>query len=113
MFFTIIERSDCVVTNKREYDAHVKGAGYDLSHPGLHEKVLPGLLKPDFIMPVGPFRETLLADSPLDELARRTYSSQLGVPEGISRGAMGILPAKWKGKEFPLSFTIEVTLWHS
>ena len=112
-YFTVIERSDRVDSIKREYDALVKNAGHDWSHPGFHEKDLPGLLKPDFIMPVGPFRETLLADSLLEELDRRTYSSQWDVPEEIHRGAMELLRAKWKGKEFPLSYTIEVTFWRS
>ena len=112
-YFTVIERSDRVDSIKREYDALVKNAGHDWSHPGFHEKDLPRLLKPDFIMPVGPFRETLLADSLLEELDRRTYSSQWDVPEEIHRGAMELLQPKWKGKEFPLSYTIEVTFWRS
>lgn len=112
-YFTVIECSDRIDTIKREYDALVKGAGYDWSHPGLHEKDLPGLLKPDFIMPVGPFRETLLADSTLDELDHRTYSSQWDVPEEIHRNAMGTLRAEWKGRELQLSYTLEVTLWRA
>src|SRR5206468_554080 len=98
---------------KREYDALVKAAGHDWSHPGFHEKDLPGLLKPDFVMPVGPFRETLLADSILEELNGRTYSSQWDVPEEIHRGAVESLRTKWKGKEFQRSYTLEVTFWRS
>ncbi len=113
MYITVIERSDRVDTIKREYDALVKGAGYDWSHPGFHEKELPGLLKPDFVMPVGPFRETLLADSILEELDRRTYSSQWDVPEEIHRGAIELLRNNWKGKEFQRSYTLEVTFWRS
>jgi len=113
LYFTVIERSDRIDTIKREYDALVKRAGHNWSHPGFHEKDLPGLLKPDFIMPVGPFRETLLADSLLEELDRRTYSSQWDVPEEIHRGAMEVLRRKWKGQEFQLSYTLEVTFWRS
>jgi len=113
LYFTVIERSDRIDTIKREYDALVKRAGHNWSHPGFHEKDLPGLLKPDFIMPVGPFRETLLADSLLEELDRRTYSSQWDVPEEIHRGAMQVLRSKWKGQEFQLSYTLEVTFWRS
>jgi len=112
-YFTVIERSDRVESTKREYDALVKAAGHDWSHPGFHEKDLPGLLKPDFVMPVGPFRETLLADSILEELNGRTYSSQWDVPEEIHRGAMESLRTKWKGKEFQRSYTLEVTFWRS
>jgi len=112
-YFTVIERSDRIDTIKREYDALVKRAGHNWSHPGFHEKDLPGLLKPDFIMPVGPFRETLLTDSLLEELDRRTYSSQWDVPEEIHRGAMEVLRRKWKGQEFQLSYTLEVTFWRS
>jgi len=113
LYFTVIERSDRIDTIKREYDALVKRAGHNWSHPGFHEKDLPGLLKPDFIMPVGPFRETLLTDSLLEELDRRTYSSQWDVPEEIHRGAMDVLRRKWKGQEFQLSYTLEVTFWRS
>ena len=113
LYFTVIERSDRVDTIKREYDALVKNAGHDWSHPGFHEKDLPGVLKPDFIMPVGPFRETLLADTIVEELDRRTYSSQWDVPEDIHRGAIEPLRAKWKGKEFSLAYTLEVTFWRS
>src|SRR3989454_3097185 len=113
MYFTVIERSDRVDTIKREYDALVKGAGYDWSHPGLHEKDLPGLLKPDFIMPVGPFRETLLADSTLNELARRTYSSQWDVPEEVHRKAMEPPRTTGGGRDFNLPHPPKVTSWGS
>ncbi len=112
-YFTVIERSDRVDTIKREYDALVKEAGHTWSHPGFHEKDLPALLKPDFIMPVGPFHETLLANSILEELDQRTYSSQWDVPEEIHRGAIERLRTEWKGKEFQLSYTLDVTFWRS
>src|SRR3989442_10474040 len=63
VYFTGIERSDRVDTIKRENDALVKNAGHDLFPPRVHEKDVPGGLKPDFIIPVGPFAETLLAGS--------------------------------------------------
>ena len=112
-YFTVIERSDRVDTLKREYDALVKDAGHAWSHPGFHEKDLPTLLKPDFVIPVGPFRETLLANSILEELNRRTYSSQWDVPEEIHRDAIERLRTNWKGKEFQVSHTLEVTFWRS
>src|SRR2546427_10441192 len=94
---------------KREYDALVKTAGHDWSHPGFHEKDLPGVLKPDFIMPVGPFRETLLADSIVEELDRRTHSSPSDGPEDNHRGAGDTLRAKREGKALPLPHTFERT----
>src|SRR5213594_1704721 len=112
-YFTVIERSERVDTLKREYDALVKDAGHAWSHPGFHEKDLPTLLKPDFVMPVGPFRETLLANSILEELNRRTYSSQWDVPEEIHRDAIERLRTNWKGKEFQVSHTLEITFWRS
>src|SRR2546427_446229 len=94
-YFTVIERSERVESIKREYDALVKGAGHDWSHPGVHEKDLAGLLKPDFVMPVGPFRETHPANSILEELNRRTYSSQWDVPGAIHRDAIERLRAEF------------------
>jgi ubiquinone/menaquinone biosynthesis C-methylase UbiE len=112
-YFTVIEQSDRADTIKREYDALVKEAGHSWAHPGFHERDLPGLLKPDFVMPVGPFRETVLADSILEQLNRRTYSSQWDVPEEIHRPTMEALRAEWRGKEFQRSYTLEVTFWRS
>src|SRR5207253_1431659 len=49
----------------------------------------------------------------LSEIARRTYSSQWDVPEEVHRKAMEPLRTKWRGKEFQLSYTLEVTFWRS
>ncbi len=112
-YCTVIEHSDRVDTIKREYDSLVKEAGHVWTHPGFHERDLPGLLKPDFVMPVGPFHETIRADSMLEELDGRTYSSQWDVPDEIHRAAIESLRAKWSGKEFQRSYTLEVTFWRA
>ncbi len=110
-YFTVIERSDRPDSIKREYDALVKEAGHVWTHPGLHEIDLPGLLKPDVVMPVGPFRETALADSILEELNGRAYTSQWDVPEEIHSAAMNRLRTEWAGTEVQRSHTLEVTFW--
>lgn len=110
-YFTIIERSDRVETLQRDYDRLVREAGYIWKHPGFHERDLPTLLKPDLVMPVGPFQETIVAEVILEELNGRAYSSQWEVPEGIHRPAMESLRQKWGGKDYERSFSLEVTFW--
>jgi SAM-dependent methyltransferase len=110
-YFTVIEQSDRVESLKREYDALVREAGYTWTAPGFHERDLPTLLKPDVVIPVGPFREMVSADTLLEELNGRAYSSQWEVPEGIHHGTMEALRKKWQGKYFERSYTLEVTFW--
>jgi SAM-dependent methyltransferase len=110
-YFTVIEQSDRVESLKREYDALVREAGYTWTAPGFHERDLPTLLKPDVVIPVGPFREMVSADTLLEELNGRAYSSQWEVPEGIHHGTMEALRKKWQGKYFDRSYTLEVTFW--
>src|SRR2546428_148589 len=112
-YFTVIERSEGDGSILREYDTLVRDAGHRWNHPGFHERDLPGLVKPDIVMPVGPFRESIPANSILEELAGRAYSSQWEVPEAIHRAAMQKLRAAWAGKDVDRSYTLEVTFWRA
>ena len=112
-YFTVIERSEGDGSILREYDTLVRDAGHRWNHPGFHERDLPGLVKPDIVMPVGPFRESIPANSMLEELAGRAYSSQWEVPEAIHRAAMQKLRAVWAGKDVDRSYTLEVTFWRA
>src|SRR3972149_6960698 len=95
----------------RDDDRLVKEAGHTWSAPGLHERDLPVLLRPDILMPVGPFEETLRADALLSELDGRSYSSQWDVPEPIHRSAMGVLRQEWGGREVHRSYALDVAFW--
>ncbi len=110
-YFSILERSTRTTNLHREYDALAKKAGYDWRPPGLHERDLPSVLKPDIVMPVGPFEEVVRADPLLDELDGRAFSSQWGTPEPIHRQAIQDLRHRWGGKEFKHEWTLEVTFW--
>lgn len=112
-YFTVIERSGRDDSLNHEYRNLVREAGFDWQHPGIHERDLPDLLKPEIIMPVGPFHETISADTLLKELDDRVYSNQWDVPEAIHRDAMARLRAKWGGKEFDRLYTLEVTFWRA
>ena len=112
-YFTVIERSEGDGSILREYDTLVRDAGHRWNHPGFHERDLPGLVKPDIVMPVGPFRESIPANSILEELAGRAYSSQWEVPEAIHLAAMQKLRASWAGKDVDRSYTLEVTFWRA
>ena len=110
-YFTIIERSHHADSIKKEYDELVRKAGWTWVVPGLHERDLPALLKPDLVIPVGPFQEVRVADVILKELEARSYSSQWDVPEKIHRAVMSPLNKKWTGQELKKSYSLEVTFW--
>jgi len=61
-YATIIEKVDARWSIKREYDRLAKELGYEWIAPGLHERDLPELLRPDLVMPVGPFQDDVPAD---------------------------------------------------
>jgi SAM-dependent methyltransferase len=109
-YFTVIERSDRPSINF-EYVGLVRAAGFEWRHPGVHERDLPSLLKPDLIIPVGPFDETTPADVLLRELQDRVFSNQWAVPERIHQNAIAGLRKQWAGKDFVRSTTLEVTFW--
>jgi SAM-dependent methyltransferase len=109
-YVTVIERSNRPSINF-EYVQIVREAGFEWRHPGVHERDLPALLKPDLIIPVGPFDETTSADALLEDLNARVFSNQWAVPEPIHQDAIARLRKQWAGKEFVRSTTFEVTFW--
>lgn len=110
-YFTVIERSNRAQELTRDYNALVREAGYVWNHPGFHERDLPSLLKPDVIIPAGPFHEAVAGDAILEDLEARAYSSQWDVPEELHRNAMKSLRAKWADKYYERTYTLEVTFW--
>src|SRR5438034_11211656 len=52
MYFTVIERSQRVDSIQRDYDDLLREAGYEYHHPGIHERDLHSLVKPDMVIPV-------------------------------------------------------------
>jgi SAM-dependent methyltransferase len=110
-YFSIIERSGRTTNLHREYDHLAGEAGYTWSAPGLHEKDLPDILPPDLVMPVGPFEDVVPADSILEELEQRSFSSQWSTPEDVHRQVMRELRHRWGGHEFKHTYSLEITFW--
>ncbi len=109
-YVSVIGRSKGPDLN-REYHALVEEGGFHWQPPGLHERKLADLLKPDIVMPVGPFPETLPADRAIAEIERRDYTSQWAVPEEQHRNAVRALRGRWGGKDLSWSTTYEITSW--
>jgi SAM-dependent methyltransferase len=109
-FFSVIEQSESPSIHS-EYDALVREAGFQWRHPGIHERDLPGLLKPDIVIPVGPFRERVSMDTVLKPLAERAFSNQWEVPEEIHRQTIQRLRQKWADKEYDRSYSLEIAFW--
>ncbi len=109
-YFSIIGRSDGPELN-REYHTLVEKQGFHWEPPGVHERKLTEILKPDLVIPVGPFTETASADRAIAEIARRDYTTQWEVPETLHREAVRALREQWGGKELRWSVTQEITFW--
>ncbi len=109
-YFSVIGRSSGPDLN-REYHALVEDGGFHWQPPGLHERKLPERLKPDLVMPVGPFPESLPADRAIAEIEQRAYTSQWEVPEELHRDAVRTLRKRWGGVELRWTTTYEITSW--
>jgi SAM-dependent methyltransferase len=112
-YFSILEQSSRTTNLHREYDRLADEAGYTWSAPGLHERELPSILAPDLVMPVGPFEDVVPADSVLDDLEARSFSSQWNTPEAIHRQVLRELRHRWAGHEFKHTYTLELTFWRA
>ena len=112
-YFSMIERSSRTTNLHREYDRLAADAGYKWVAPGLHERDLPDILKPDLVMPVGPFEDVVPADLILEELEARSFSSQWGTPEDVHRQVMRELRHRWSGHEFKHTYSLEITFWRA
>jgi|SRR3990170_146821 len=110
-YVTMIEKDEGQWSLKREYDRLAAEGGHAWKAPGLHERDLPGVLRPDVVMPVGPFTQTVPANAILAELERRDYSSQWEVPEDLHRKVMGSLRERWAAREILRSVTVDVCFW--
>lgn len=110
-YFSVVERAEEKSSLQKEYHDLARQAGFEWEHPGLHERDLPELLKPDVVMPVGPFNEVLAAEPLLDELDGRSFSAQWNVPEAIHRQAIATLRARWAGREVHHRYSLEISFW--
>src|SRR5438046_1481348 len=109
--FSIIQPSQRTDSSQRDYDALVREAGYQYHPPGIHERDLPDLVKPNLVIPVGPFHEVAASDTVLEEFEQRSYSCQWEVPEDVHRQSMARLRKTWGGKEYRRVDNLEVTCW--
>jgi len=96
---------------KKEYDQLVRDGGFVWTAPGLHERTLSETLRPDVVMPAGPFYEAMSADAILAELDRRDYSSQWDVPEVLHRDVMRRLRDTWGGRDLSRTYSMDVSFW--
>jgi SAM-dependent methyltransferase len=110
-YFSILEVAIQAATLQREYHDIARDAGYNWTAPGLHERELPKVLKPDMVMPVGPFDDLIPANVLLEELEDRSFSSLWDVPETIHRRAMRTLQERWKDRDIRHQYTLEIAWW--
>lgn len=68
---------------RRYYESRCKELGHEIRHPGLRERELGDLLKPDLMSLVAVHEEIISPKNRIEGFARRTYSSQWPVPENV------------------------------
>jgi len=81
------------------YEGRCKDLGYEVRHPGLRERELKDILKPDLVSLVAAHEELISPKERIDGFARRTYSSQWPVPEDIHMRAIQDLRAEFADVE--------------
>jgi len=81
------------------YDEACKQAGFPLYHPGVHERELPELLKPDGEKLIVTLERPVDVQKLIEDYESRTYSLQWSVPEEIHEQAMEALRDACDGLE--------------
>ncbi len=81
------------------YDEACKQAGFPLYHPGVHERELPELLKPDKEKLIVTLERPVDVQKLIEDYESRTYSLQWSVPEEIHEQAMQVLRDACDGLE--------------
>jgi ubiquinone/menaquinone biosynthesis C-methylase UbiE len=77
------------------YEERCKELGHEVRHPGLRERELKDLLKPDLVSLVAVHEELISPKERIDGFARKTYSSQWPVPEDIHAKAIEAVRAEF------------------
>ncbi len=81
------------------YEGRCKELGHEVRHPGLRERELKELLRPDLFSLVAAHEELISPKERLEGFARRTYSSQWPVPEEVHVRAVQDLRAEFADVE--------------
>lgn len=86
-------------TMRLYYEGRCKDLGHEVRHPGLRERELKDLLKPDLVSLVAVHEELISPKERMESISRRTYSSQWPVPEQIHNAAVQDLRREFAGVE--------------
>ena len=82
---------------RRFYDETCAQLGYVVGHPGLRERELPDLLRPDRETVITTHEHPINAQDMIDDFESRTYSSQWFVPEEIHQKEIDALRERYDG----------------
>jgi len=70
------------------YERRCKELGHEVRHPGLRERELKDILKPDLVSLVAVHEDLIRPKERFESFAKRTYSSQWPVPEEVHTRAV-------------------------
>lgn len=84
---------------RQYYEGKCAELGFEVKHPGLRERELREILKPDLVSLVAVHEELISSKERIEGFARRTYSSQWPVPEDVHQKAVEALRNKFEGVE--------------
>lgn len=80
---------------RRCYEERCKELGYEVRHPGLRERELRDLVRPDLVSLVAVHQELVDPKERIEAFSKRTYSSQWPVPEHVHVEAIEALRARF------------------
>ena len=76
---------------RNAYDRACEELGHSMKHPGMRERELPDVLRPDIVEPIVLHEHPVDVKSLIQEFETKTYSSQWNVPEDIHEQAIELL----------------------
>ena len=79
------------------YDNACKELGFEVHHPGVHERELPELLPPDSEREIAQFERPVDVQKLIEDYETRVYSAQWPVPDEIHDQAIEAMKERFKG----------------
>lgn len=79
------------------YDDVCKELGFEVHHPGVHERELPELLPPDTERPIIELEQPVDVQKLIEDYESRVYSAQWPIPEDIHAQAIQAMKERFEG----------------
>jgi SAM-dependent methyltransferase len=110
-YLSVLESESGAPNLQQEYLAIAEQAGCNVDSPGITERELAKLLKPNEILPIPPEEYQFDADSKIIELESRAFHRQWMVPDEVHNAIIEELRRSYGGKVVTAQLNLSLVAW--